>query len=237
MRARAGLQRAAVERDALAHAQEPEAVAGPARPGCPRAAPVVGDLEAERARVAADGHPRVVRAGVLGRVRERLLHDAERCQIDAGRQRLVARADVERDLQARRPRPGGELADVGQAGPGPLLVGCAQPGQLGERLGRQALDQLEAVRRAARVALRQRLGPAGLDRDHADVVRDGVVQVAGDARPLAGHGRAGVAGAGALDLRAAPAPRPVSARLPRTTRPTVHGRATPPSSAAIRPSG
>ena len=80
---RAGRERAAVHADALAHAHEPVAAVGRAAVD---AATVVGDLEPDRAGLVVDHRRwRSRRARVLQHVRQRLLHDAVRGEVDAGR--------------------------------------------------------------------------------------------------------------------------------------------------------
>ena len=90
----------AVEGDALAHADE----AVPAARGAWRAAgAVVDDLELERVGAVRDAHGGVRMAGVLERVRERLLHDPVGGELEPDGQ--VARLAI--DLAARpagRPR-------------------------------------------------------------------------------------------------------------------------------------
>ena len=147
------------------------------------------------------------------------------------------------DRQARRAGAAGERVDAARGS-------AARPGRASaaRRAGRARPsasrgDRRRSARRSraarSRVALDDAVGAAGLDRDHADVVRDGVVQLAGDAHPLARSRPRAPRGARPCSIArgARRAPGAVSGRLPRTTRPTVHGSATPPSSAATTPSG
>ena len=76
-----GLQRAAVDRDPLAHADETVPADRSRCRSTPRPSSVISDLHG--ARLVADERPRRVRAGVLQHVGQCFLHDAVRGEIDA----------------------------------------------------------------------------------------------------------------------------------------------------------
>src|SRR5581483_10399782 len=119
-------------------------------------------------------------AGVLERVREGLLDDPVRGEVD-GRWEIVALAlDGELDLEARgtdRRCEALELGDPRLRRKRRVVVVLAehaeQAAHLDERLTARALDLLERGRRRV-IALRAR--SAGLEHDDAEVVRDDVVQ-------------------------------------------------------------
>ncbi len=90
-------QLAAAERDALAHADEPVAAAV-ARVV---AVAVVGHFDLDILSGVPDGDPRVRRAGVLERVRQRLLDDPVRREVDARRELDGRPLDRQLDRQAR----------------------------------------------------------------------------------------------------------------------------------------
>ena len=204
------------------------------------AAAVVGDLDLDGVALVADDDLRARAGGVLGRVGERLLDDPVRGEVDAAGERGRLALDPQLDRLAGVAGARGERVDVREARRrGRVGVRRAdEPAELGQRLARDRPDQRGDLRGALGVAVDDAVGAAGLDRDHADVVRDRVVQLARDAHALGDHRGARLARADAA--RPAPprrGPARVSCRCPRTTRPTVHGAATPPSSAATTPSG
>ena len=96
----AGVEATAVERDALAHADETVAAA---RGACGPPGPVVDDLELERVGAVADVNLGVSVAGVLERVRQRLLDDPVGRELDPGRQRAALALDA-RARRGGRPR-------------------------------------------------------------------------------------------------------------------------------------
>ena len=105
------LESAAEHGDALLHPDEPvPAVA--VRGG--DAGAVVDDLELEPAQTAPDADVRLSGAGVLEDVRERLLHDPVRREVERARQRSGIARDIERHGQAGSTNGGDELVDVRQ---------------------------------------------------------------------------------------------------------------------------
>ena len=190
-----GLELAAVELHALAHADEAVAAVA-AEPLARRAGAAVGDLELELALAPAHVHlgGRVV--GVLERVRQPLLHDAEGGEVEPGGQRAPLALDVQLDRQAGLARALDERADARHRrlrGARVVLVVVAvqdaeQPPHLGERLAARALDLRRGGDRALRVALEDPPRAAGLHDHHADAVRDDVVHLARDPAALVGRG-------------------------------------------------
>src|SRR5205085_6642375 len=91
------LELAVVQRNALAHADEPvtASVLGPCRSA--GATSGVADLELERLGGVADQHARVGRSCMLDRVREAFLDHAVGGEIDAGRQRRALALDPNLD--------------------------------------------------------------------------------------------------------------------------------------------
>ena len=144
---------------------------------------------------------------MLGGVGEGFLDDAERGQVDAGVQPGGPALDGQLDGDPGGASAVGEPVDAREAGLGLVVLGAGQPAELGERLARDGLDQVHALLGARGVALGDAVRAPGLDRDHADVVRDRVVQLARDAHALARHRGARLAGATALDLQALLPPR------------------------------
>ena len=167
---RARLERAAVHRDPLAHADQ--AVAAAALGAAVDAPAVVGDLEAERTRLVAHDAPSPCAGpGVLQHVGERLLHDPVRGEVDAARQLHPRR----RRTTTSTGTPGAvELADepveLGEPGRGRVrgraalgLVGLAQHAEhaadLGQRRAADARDRLERALRLLRVRVDDVLAP------------------------------------------------------------------------------
>ena len=110
----ADVERPAVERDALAHPDEPvPAIAVMARGG---PAAVVADLDLHRACLVAHEHASPRPAGVLGRVRQRLLDDPVGGKIDAGRERDRLALHAQLDAQAAVAGAVGERLHRGEAG-------------------------------------------------------------------------------------------------------------------------
>jgi len=92
---RPGLEIAAIQRHALAHADEP-VTAADAVPGAPTVS-VIDDLELERLAPVADAHVRRRRTGVPERVRQCLLHDAIGGEINPTRERPLRALDLQLD--------------------------------------------------------------------------------------------------------------------------------------------
>ena len=93
--AAAGVELSAVDADAFAHAGDAAPAADRRRRGARRAR--VGDAQFEVLRAVADAHGRGGRAGVLERVRERLLDDPVRAQLQPGREVAAVALDHELD--------------------------------------------------------------------------------------------------------------------------------------------
>ena len=166
------------------------------------------EMSSERGRSARDACPAA--AGVLQRVRERLLDDPVGRQLEGRveRRRLpstasstdspAARTCSSRSPSRSRPGSGSWLSPSPRMPEHPAHVGQ------GEATGR--VDRLERAARLLRSPVEGAQRAAGLDHDHADVVRHRVVQLAGDPlalfqdRPPARARRARARGA-------APAPR------------------------------
>jgi hypothetical protein len=108
---RTGLEVAAEEGDALAHADEAVAPFAFAR----ASDPVVSHLECEQVLACADPNPRACRTGMLEHVRERLLHDPVDGELQRRRQALAAVFHVQVDGHSGRAHIGGEPVEVGDA--------------------------------------------------------------------------------------------------------------------------
>ena len=133
---------------------------------------------------------------VPANVRERLLEDPVRAEVDAGRQRRHGALERERH---GRPGGAGRLHELVQAREARLRVArrlclrvlaedAEQPAHLRQRVARGLADRLEVRAALLRQALDRQAGALGLDGDRRDVVSDDVVQVAGDACALAHRG-------------------------------------------------
>ena len=129
-------------------------------------------------------------------VREGLLEDAIRAEVDAGRQRR--RGALERERHGR-PGGAGRLHQFVQAREARLRVArrlrlrvlaqdAEQPAHLRQRVARCLADRLEVRAGLLRQALDRQAGALGLHGDRRDVVSDDVVQVSGDACALAHRG-------------------------------------------------
>ena len=184
---RARLDRASDERDALAKPDQPVAAAVAAGLG----AAVVGDLELELVLAPADGDPRARRAGVLERVRERLLDHAVRSEVDARRELRRLALDGELDRKAGFADRADEDVDGAhrrlrrELGHRPLPA--QEPDQaphLGQRLAAGRLDRLQRKPLALLLGLQQPADGARLHRHHGDGMGDHVVELPRDARPL-----------------------------------------------------
>ena len=154
---RPGVQLAAEDAHALAHADEPVAAAahaaGRAGPG-----PAVADLQLDVLAAVADVHLGRRGAGVLDGVGDRLLDDAVGGEVDArraaggARPRRSAPPAGRRRARARRARRGRRASGAGA--PARSVQHAEQAPQLGERLAAGAVDQLRPPR--ARAAGRAR---------------------------------------------------------------------------------
>ena len=129
---------------------------------------VVGDLDPHLAALARDPHLRPRRPRVAQHVGERLLHDPVARGVH-GRRHRAELADVEPHLDARGAQRARELVEV------------AEPARRPER--RRVVVAAQHAERRAQVA--QRLAARRLDlaQGGARLLRVGVDQVRGDARP------------------------------------------------------
>src|SRR6478672_7871619 len=109
------VETAAVECDALAHADEAVTAT---RDWRGHACAVVGDLELERVRSVANVDARVRLTSVLECVRQRLLHDPGGGQLDADGQLSLMPFGAEIDGKAGLPEWRDERQEVGEAGLG-----------------------------------------------------------------------------------------------------------------------
>ena len=133
---------------------------------------------------------------VLERVRERLLDDAIRGEVDAGGQRAGIPGDREGDVQPGRPHALDELRQAReprrrrQSGrlAGRRLDDAEQSSQLGQRLAARRLDRAQRLARTLGMGREDVGARSRLQNHHAHVVGDHVVQLARDARPLLGDG-------------------------------------------------
>ena len=153
-----------------------------------RAAPVavVGDLEVERLACVAEDDSSRRRPRVLERVRERFLDDPVRGEIEPGAERFRRAVDVDLDREPGAAVVLDERAEVrqGRALGGVRLDRSEQPAHLCERLPPGTGNRAQRLDRAAGLSLEREPRRAGLDRHHADRVRDHVVQLAGDSQAL-----------------------------------------------------
>ena len=155
-----------------------------------RAALVVhGDLE--RFLAVAHDDARATAARVLERVRERLLDDPVR----RDREARVEHPRLALDDQLHLEAGGSELLEqlVHAVEPGRRVRGLLvaqdpqHPAHVRERQAARRRDRLERRARLVGPLLDDPQGAACLDHDHADVVGDDVVQLAGDPLPLVAH--------------------------------------------------
>ena len=129
-------------------------------------------------------------ARVLEHVRQRFLDDPERGQLDTGRKTAPLSLDPQLDVHAGVAHLGDEPVDVGQR----RLRGerlrlsatedAEQPPELDERLSSCRLDRAECLLRGRRGGVEHASLGSGLHHHHADLVRDDVVELARDRRPL-----------------------------------------------------
>ena len=127
----------------------------------------------------------------------------------AGSGRAIA-VHLERDAYAGRGGAGDEVAEAVQARRRPprrVLAGAAQHTEhradLAQRVGARLVDRRQRDPRLAGLLVHQLQGDAGLDVDQRNVVRQHVVQLAGDAQPLLVGLAAGLELARPLGLREA----------------------------------
>src|SRR6478735_2586022 len=201
--ARARLDRAPDERDALAKPDQPVACAVAGGLG----ASVVGDLDLDLVLAPADGDPCPRRARVLERVRERLLDHAVRRKVDARCE--LPRLPLDGELGRGAGFADGPDEHVhgahrglgGKVGHRPLPA--QEPDQaphLGQRLAAGGLDRLQRKPLALLPGLQEPPDGARLHRHHGDGVRDHVVELPRDARPLLGDGALRRRGSSCLEL-------------------------------------
>ena len=158
-----------------------------------RAGPVVADSQVELVapvpELDVDGRPGRVPADV----RERLLQDPVRAQVDAGGQRRHGALERQRHRRSGRT---GRLHELVQPLEARLRVArrlrvrvlaedAEKPPHLRERVARGLADRREVRLAFLGEALGGEARALRLNRDRGDVVRDDVVQVPGDARALA----------------------------------------------------
>src|SRR6266545_6618113 len=186
-RAGPGLEFSAVDRHALAHAHEPVA----ALVAAAVAGAVVAHGHVDTPVAVADDHLRVLGTGVLERIREALLNQAVRGEIDAGRKLNGRALDPQFNRKSRFTRVLDELVEVLEArlgGQGRRLLGVPQhadhPAHLCERLAPRLLDDEQSLAFPRLVRAEQAPGRRRLHGHHADAVPDDVVQLARDPRAL-----------------------------------------------------
>ena len=154
----------------------------------------VGDGELDRRVAERELDPGAARS-VTGRVRERFLEDPVGGLVGgaAGRSRRAGgverhrepRRRVVRDQRVERGQPGRSVDGLVRRA---LAQGADDLVDLLDRLPGQLLDRLQGQQRAVRVLVVAQPGGAGADRDHADRVAGGVVQIAGDPGAFLGDG-------------------------------------------------
>src|SRR5919201_7100442 len=185
-----GLELAAVDRYALAHADEAVSALVAAAPA--RAVVAHGELDVPVA--VANEHLRLMRPRVLEAVRQALLDEPVRGEVDPGRKLLGRAFDAELDRKPRFACLLDELVEVLEArlrGEGGGLFGPAEdadhPAHLRERLAAGLLDDQQGLTLLLLVRPEQPPRRRSLHGHHADAVADDVVQLAGDPRALVRH--------------------------------------------------
>ena len=129
-------------------------------------------------------------AGVLERIRQRLLDDAVRRQLDTDRQVTPLAFDAQVDRQPCVADLRDQQREVVETRLRCERIGSVaaqhpdQAAHLGQRTPADLLDRLQNLARRAVVRLEHPALGAGLDDHHRDVVRDRVVQLARDPRSL-----------------------------------------------------
>jgi hypothetical protein len=183
------VDRASHQRHALPQAREP--VASAAVAGL-RAA-VVRDLELERVLLPPDGDPGASRACVAERVRQRLLDDPIRGEVDARRQLPRLAFDLELHRKASLANGPDEHVDGAhrglrrELGHRALLAEQAdEPAHLGERLAPRRLDHLERLPFSLLIGTQEAAHRTRLNGHDGDGVRHDVVQLARDPAALLG---------------------------------------------------
>src|SRR5262249_34552805 len=152
------------------------------------------DFDLQRVALPAKSHTRARRAAVSDRVRQRLLDDAICRHVGAGPEWTWSPFDDELHVQSGRADVVEQLLEACETRLWHervrVSVGAEHPEEtphLLERCSPGALDRRE--RRVRRRVLREvETFGAGLDDDDAERVRDDVVELAGDPRPLLGDG-------------------------------------------------
>src|SRR5919201_4775307 len=188
--ARSGLELAAVDRHALAHVDEAVSALVAVAPA--RAVVAHGELDVP---VAVANEPlRRMRPRVLEAVRQALLDEPVRGEVDPGRKLLGRAFDAELDRKPRFACLLDELVEVLEArlrGEGGGLFGPAEdadhPAHLRERLAAGLLDDQQGLTLLLLVRPEQPPRRRSLHGHHADAVADDVVQLAGDPRALVRH--------------------------------------------------
>jgi hypothetical protein len=167
----ARLDRPAEDRDSLAHPDQP--VASAACADAPAGA-VVDDLQLDAVAQIPDLDPHAPAAGVLEDVRERLLDDPVRGQLDCGRKRPRLPDGAQLGLEPRVAHLGERPVELRQPGlrRERRLVAVAQDADeslhLDQRVPPDLLHGLDRLEGAARIAGEQRLRGAGLNGHHRD---------------------------------------------------------------------
>ena len=160
---------------------------------CRSADAVVGDFELELFRGVADPYGRARVAGVLQRVRQRLLHDSIGGELDPERQFASLALHLELDGQPGLADLRHEPRQVGQRRLRRKRLALAvsqhpdEPAHLRQRAPSRALNRLQHVSGRACGAVEGEPFCARLDDDQRHVVSDRVVQFARDPRPLLDH--------------------------------------------------
>ena len=201
-------QRAAQHRRPLPHPDQAAALvrrldAWPARPG-PRSSATVISRASDGV---AHDHARVAAARVLERVRERLLDDPVGGDLEARVERALVALDHELHGETGGPELVQQLVEAVEPGRrvrGLLLAQDPEhPAHVGQREAPGGRDRLEGRPGLVRALVDDAQRAARLDHDHAHVVRDHVVQLAGDPLALVADGALGPLVALALEpLRA-----------------------------------
>ena len=146
-------------------------------------------------------------AGVFERVRQTFLDDPVRGHVQTGRQVVDLALDRQIDRKPGRAHAGDQILDSAQARlrrqRGAVVVKsqhAEHPSHLLQRLAAGALDRAERLARGALAVAQHAPRPARLQQHDADRVRDDVVQLARDPRPLLGDRCMGSLVGLALDL-------------------------------------
>ena len=192
--ARARFELAAVDRYALAHADQAVTAAVRWRFAV-RSLPVVRYLDLDVAVVVAHVHLGVRRGRVIDRVRQALLHEAVRRQVDAGWERYRLSLDLEVHREAGLASVGDERVDPAQARlwrqhrPTVRIPERADhPPHLRERLAPGPFDGEQRLALLLLLGTEQPTHAGRLDRHHADAVAHDVVELSGDPRAFLNDG-------------------------------------------------